>query len=159
MKVSCSTCARTSRPTPEQAAAARHALAGALTDILLGCPECHRFTFHRIEPEVDDTRPSRAPGLSFRCPVAGCAGWLTYVERRGLEGAHHRCARCHSVWFSLDSLQHEIAKIIEFYPYRGSVYRRTDGGFTPVSVADMPDDYESRVREEPDGRTRTHVRG
>lgn len=130
-----------------------------LAQVFMGCFECRRFTLHAIEAEADDLRPSRAPGLSFRCPVAGCAGWLAFVEKRGLEGAHHRCARCHSVWFSTESLQTEIGKIVELYPYRGAVYRRLDGRFAPVSVMDMPTDYEARVREEPDGRTRTHVRG
>lgn len=134
-------------------------MASGLEEVPIGCPDCRRFVAHQIEPEPDDARPSRAPGLSFRCPVAGCAGWLAFVERRGLESAHHRCARCHSVWFSVDSLQTEIGKIVELYPYRAAVYRRSDGGFLAVSVTEMPNDYETRVREEPDGRTRTHVRG
>ena len=159
MRLICSECARTSRPTPDQAEAARHAVARSLSGVSIGCPDCRRFTLHRVETEPDDARPSRAPGLSFRCPVAGCAGWLAYVERKGLEGAHHRCARCHSVWFSSESLQSEIAKIVELYPYRLAVYQRVDARFGPVSVMDMPDDYEGRIREEPDGRTRTHVRG
>lgn len=159
MKLTCITCSRSARPTPEQADAARHALSASMNELAIGCPDCRRFTLHRIDAEPEDVRPSRAPGLSYRCPVAGCAGWLAFVERHGLEGAHHRCARCHSVWFSVDSLQTEMAKIIELYPYRAAVYRRTDGGYLPVSVTEMPDDYESRVREEPDGRTRTHVRG
>lgn len=159
MRITCTECARAARPTPAQAEAAKHVVGRAERELLSGCPECRRFTLHVIEVEPDDSRPSRAPGLSFRCPVAGCTGWLAFVERRGLEGAHHRCARCSSVWFSTESLDAEIAKICELYPYRAAVYERSSGRYTPMSVLAMPEDYEARVREEPDGRTRTHVRG
>ena len=159
MKLACTSCGRTIRPTPDQADAARASLATAMLELPVGCPECRRFTLHRVQRETEDARPSRAPGLSFRCPVAGCAGFLAFVEKRGLESAHHRCARCQSVWFSEDALQGEIAKIAELYPYRAAVYRREDSGFFATSVSETPADYEARIREEPDGRSRNHVRG
>ena len=134
-------------------AAARKA---GLTSIKFECKNCRRWV--DFNPVTGKPNKSRASVKAHRCPVAGCAGWVSRVKEEG-EKPFWGCGECGSVWFRVSNLLKEVDQIIRRYPYRKHCYVKTDGKWQPGDSDNEPRGYEAKIgREEPD-ESNEYLRG
>jgi uncharacterized Zn finger protein len=112
MQVTCNLCKHRYRPSDEQHAFIDKSRDKGMKFVMLKCPKCGSHSSVSIVEE------SPTPELTYRCPVAGCAGWVSEVseEEKKLWG----CGECGSIWKSLVSLEKEITAIVAKFAYRDS---------------------------------------
>jgi uncharacterized protein YbaR (Trm112 family) len=114
---------------------------------MLKCPVCKKtFSLKLLEQKSVATHNSAIP---FLCPAARCGGWVSYVAPEGEAAPFYGCGECGRTWSNMESLQLDITKSIEQYPYRNSAYRH-DGniGWQPLEYKEIASDLYQKIETE-----------
>lgn len=139
--VTCNICKHAYSPSDEQRAFVDASRGKGMRFVMLKCPNCGSHSSVSIVEEPPE------PEVTYRCPVAGCAGWVSEVDEEGKK--FWGCGECGSIWKSLASLEMEIAAIVSKFAYRKKSYRKKGGHWAPGDLSKEVSDYEERVASEP----------
>jgi len=141
MELTCNICKRAYAPIAEQNAFMHASRGKGMKFVMLKCPHCGSHSSVSIAEETPEPKPT------YRCPVAGCAGWVSQVEdeRMGFWG----CGECGAIWKSLAGLAREITAIVAKFTYRKQSYRKRGRHWMPGDLAKEVGGYEERVAAEP----------
>ncbi len=142
-KVTCTVCGRAF----EVEGAAARRVARTVKDgdqaLSLDCPFCKTISIVLVEG-------AEPAGPSLRCPVPGCACFVSFVEKRGRKAAFWGCGECASIWRDAKNLQREITAIVKRFPYRKSSYKKVGGAWVPGrDPASLTAKIEREPREDP----------
>ena len=141
MKVECTNCERGFDATPSQSKLIERLTAAGAPLAMLECPHCGLFFGIAL-------RPSREEETPYRCPMSGCAGWVSYVtlkRRRPFYG----CGECGCLWKTEADVFAAISAVVKRYPYRRKSYVRKDGRWLPGDPKKEARSYEERTEREP----------
>ncbi|MBN6148804.1 hypothetical protein JR065_00495 [Xanthomonas sp. AmX2] len=111
--------------------------------IMVECPRCGSSTQYVA---VGDSAAPHARAANYRCPVAGCAGWVDLI---GTHSPPFRgCGECGSVWQEEKDFQNAIADIVGRHPHRAGSYEKINDEWLPAGSGSEPANYEERVDRE-----------
>jgi transcription elongation factor Elf1 len=158
--VTCNRCGGEFQPLEsDQADLVRRCAAADFKEQGIKCPLCKHYTM--VDPVAvvagRDGTISATP--TYRCPVSQCAGWVSYVNKKGKDKPFWGCGECGSIWYDQARLLGEIEQIIKRFPYRKKCYRKSKGQWAPADPDRIPDNYEERVGDEPEDDGDDYVRG
>jgi uncharacterized Zn finger protein len=151
MQVNCNICKHVFRPSDEQNAFIDRSRGKGMKFVMLKCPNCGSHSSVSIVEEPPE------PEVTYRCPVAGCWGWVSEVDDGG--DKFWGCGECGSIWRSLASLEKEITAIVARFPYRRKSYRKKGAHWAPGELTKEVSDYEDRVASEPPDSSDEFERG
>ena len=77
---------------------------------------------------------------TYRCPAAGCVGWVDSVDSDEEGGSFWGCGECGSIWYKKAKLLKEIGTIIKRFSYRKKCYRKSKREWLPADPDTIPDD-------------------
>jgi hypothetical protein len=118
---------------------------------MIECPNC-RFAVP-IDLRKKSTPEPSTNEISYRCPVARCTGWVSFVD------PFWGCGACGSVWHEKRNLFEEIVSIKKKYSYRSNSYKNDGTEWLPAPLSEEIPNYEELVEEEKEEKNREFLRG
>jgi hypothetical protein len=151
-------CERHFQPDAKQTALIAKSRAKGMAFVVLDCPHCRCGAFVMLKEPA-----SESVEANYRCPVAGCSGWVCFVEgdkkAKKKEKPFWGCGECGSFWIKLENLRKEIEAIVKKYPYRKKSYRKLKGEWHPADPGKEREDYDELVEAEPMDEAKSFKRG
>lgn len=153
MKITCNSCTKDFEPSPPDEGRIKKAQSTSSPAlVMLECPHCYSDIAFS-----NGATSSSEPG-PYRCPVIGCAGWVTQVAFDS--PPYLGCGECGSIWYGKDNFFRYIGKSIARYAYRANCYgKNPDGTYLPGEGKDEPANYEDLVESEPKEYGEEFVKG
>jgi len=111
--------------------------------IMLECPRCGASTQYVA---VGDSPAPHDRAENYRCPLAGCAGWVDLIDTH--PPPFRGCGECGSVWHEENSFQRAIDDILVRHPHRAGSYQKIDDEWLPAGPGSEPAQYEELVAME-----------
>jgi hypothetical protein len=151
-KITCKICKHNYVPKKQQAKFMAESREKGMKFVMLSCLRCGSGCSVQLVPDAPEHEPP------YRCPVAGCYGWVSHVQetpRKSFWG----CGECGSIWKTLAALEKEITAIVAKYAYRKKSYRKKAGNWLPADPTKEPSDYDERVLSEAADESESFERG
>jgi hypothetical protein len=127
-------------------------------EIGVECPHCEKYTqFNPIAFMKGE--PCQVLFAPYRCPVSGCAGFVSFNEASDDDEEFWGCGECGSIWHDKANLLAEIDSIVARFKYRKKCYRKVKKAWVPAALDAEPEDYEDKVADEPEDERDDYVRG
>ena len=158
MSIVCSNCGNLINPSKKEQTFIQECAQKGMRLAIINCPNC---PLGKIDPVVvmdPNSATKTEPELpSYRCPVARCHGFVSYIDTDGKP--YWGCGECGCFWRDKKNLFKEVTAIIKKYTYRKHSYKREKGKWLPNPLSNEPTGYEGLVEEEPSGLTNEYMRG
>ncbi len=113
---------------------------------MLKCSICgHSFPINT----QDITDKNRGNEYVWRSPIAGCTGFVTYIDNSD-EKPFWGCDETGVVWLNRDRFNKDIELIISRFPHRSDCYKKINGDWYPneEEPEDIDEIIENKEEEE-----------